>query len=134
LGDLVRKLGEKILPEIIPILEAGLDSTRSDEREGVCIGLSEIMASTSKEMILAFVDNLVPALRYRLLWFSISNTISNKYPYRVCCRKALCDSSPQVRKAAAQTFGSLHSTVGSRALDEVVPNLMKQLVSISYQS
>jgi hypothetical protein len=63
LGDLVRKLGEKILPEIIPILERGLESPRADEREGVCIGLSEIMASTSREMILAFVDNLVPTLR-----------------------------------------------------------------------
>ncbi len=63
MGDLVRKLGEKILPEIIPILEKGLESSRSDEREGVCVGLSEIMSATSREMVLAFVDNLVPTLR-----------------------------------------------------------------------
>ena len=63
LGDLVRKLGEKILPEIIPILEKGLESERDDERQGVCIGLSEIMASTSKDMVMAFVENLVPTLR-----------------------------------------------------------------------
>uniref|UniRef100_A0A8D1U1R5 Stalled ribosome sensor GCN1 n=1 Tax=Sus scrofa TaxID=9823 RepID=A0A8D1U1R5_PIG len=49
LGDLVRKLGEKILPEIIPILEEGLRSQKSDERQGVCIGLSEIMKSTSRD-------------------------------------------------------------------------------------
>lgn len=104
LGDLVRKLGEKILPEIIPILEKGLESTRADERQGVCIGLCEIMANTSKEMILAFVDNLVPTLR-----------------------KALCDPQPEVRKAAALTFGSLHSNVGSRAMEEIVPFLMKKL-------
>ncbi len=48
LGDVVRKLGEKVLPEIIPILERGLVSERSDQRQGVCIGLSEIMSSTSK--------------------------------------------------------------------------------------
>ena len=48
LGDLVKKLGEKVLPEIIPILKQGLDSDQADQRQGVCIGLSEIMASTSK--------------------------------------------------------------------------------------
>lgn len=51
LGDLVRKLGEKILPEIIPILEEGLRSDKSDERQGVCIGLSEIMKSTSRDAV-----------------------------------------------------------------------------------
>ena len=51
LGDLVRKLGERVLPEIIPILERGLDSDKNDERQGVCIGLSEIVASTSKEQV-----------------------------------------------------------------------------------
>lgn len=72
LGDLVRKLGEKILSEIIPILEKGLESDRADERQGVCIGLSEIMASTSREMTLAFVDSLVPTLRFVESDFSYS--------------------------------------------------------------
>ena len=40
-----------MLPEIIPILERGLDSDKNDERQGVCIGLSEIVASTSKEQV-----------------------------------------------------------------------------------
>lgn len=47
----MRKLGEKILPEIIPILEEGLRSQKSDERQGVCIGLSEIMKSTSRDAV-----------------------------------------------------------------------------------
>ena len=47
----MRKLGERILPEIIPILERGLDSDKNDERQGVCIGLSEIVASTSREQV-----------------------------------------------------------------------------------
>ena len=51
LGDIVRKLGEKVLPEIIPILERGLESEESDQRQGVCIGLSEIMSSTSREHV-----------------------------------------------------------------------------------
>lgn len=63
LGDLVRKLGERVLPEIIPILEKGLESDQSDQRQGVCIGLSEIMVSTSRDMVLTFVHSLVPTVR-----------------------------------------------------------------------
>jgi len=54
LGDIVRKLGEKVLPELIPILERGLDSEDSDRRQGVCIGLSEIMSSTSRDHVSSF--------------------------------------------------------------------------------
>ena len=51
MGDLVRKLGERVLPEIIPILEKGLDSPQSDQRQGVCIGLSEIMTACSRDYV-----------------------------------------------------------------------------------
>uniref|UniRef100_A0A673C824 GCN1 activator of EIF2AK4 n=1 Tax=Sphaeramia orbicularis TaxID=375764 RepID=A0A673C824_9TELE len=104
LGDLVRKLGEKILPEIIPILEEGLRSDKSDERQGVCIGLSEIMKSTSKDAVLVFSESLVPTVR-----------------------KALCDPLEEVREAAAKTFEQLHATIGHQALDDILPMLLKQL-------
>ncbi|XP_012704734.2 eIF-2-alpha kinase activator GCN1 isoform X1 [Fundulus heteroclitus] len=104
LGDLVRKLGEKILPEIIPILEDGLRSDKSDERQGVCIGLSEIMKSTSKDAVLVFSESLVPTVR-----------------------KALCDPLEEVREAAAKTFEQLHATIGHQALDDILPTLLKQL-------
>lgn len=104
LGDLVRKLGERVLPEIIPILEKGLDSEEADQRQGVCIGLSEIMASTSKDMVLSFVNSLVPTVR-----------------------KALSDPLPEVRHAAAKTFDSLHSTVGTKALDDILPSMLEGL-------
>lgn len=108
MGDLVRKLGERVLPEIIPILEKGLESSQPDQRQGVCIGLSEIMASTSRDMVLTFVNSLVPTVR-----------------------KALCDPLPEVRQAAAKTFDSLHSTVGVRALDDILPAMLHQLVNTS---
>ena len=73
LGDLVKKLGERVLPEIIPILEKGLESEHSEKRQGVCVGLSEIMTSTSREMVLSFADSLVPTVR-----------------------RALCDELPEV--------------------------------------
>ncbi|KAM4708063.1 stalled ribosome sensor GCN1 [Discoglossus pictus] len=104
LGDLVRKLGEKILPEIIPILEEGLRSDKSDERQGVCIGLSEIMKSTSRDAVLFFAESLVPTVR-----------------------KALCDPLEEVREAAAKTFEQLHSTIGYQALEDILPYLLEQL-------
>ncbi|XP_026540403.1 eIF-2-alpha kinase activator GCN1 [Notechis scutatus] len=104
LGDLVRKLGEKILPEIIPILEEGLRSEKSDKRQGVCIGLSEIMKSTSRDAVLCFSESLVPTVR-----------------------KALCDPLEEVREAAAKTFEQLHSTIGFQALEDILPFLLKQL-------
>ena len=46
-------------------------------------------------------------------------------------RKALCDSDPAVRQAAAKTFDSLHSTVGGRALDDILPSMLEQLSDAS---
>ncbi len=89
LGDLVRKLGERVLPEIIPMLEDGLVSAETQKRQGVCIGLSEIIQQTSRDNVLLYVDSLLPTVR-----------------------NALCDTEEEVRAAAAQTFDSLHSTVG----------------------
>ena len=100
----MRKLGERVLPEIIPILEKGLRSEESDKRQGVCVGLSEILTSTSREMVMSFVDSLVPTVR-----------------------RALCDKDPDVRIAAARTFDSLHTTVGAKALDDILPHMLDQL-------
>lgn len=43
-------------------------------------------------------------------------------------RRALCDPLPEVREAAARTFDNLHHNIGSRALDEILPDLLKKLV------
>ncbi|KAF9359136.1 translational activator of GCN4 [Mortierella sp. AD094] len=104
LGDLVRKLGEAVLSEIIPILEAGLESPESDTRQGVCVGLSEIMATAGKVHVTDYVDSIIPAVR-----------------------KALLDESPDVREAAAQAFDTLHQCVGPKAIDEILPSLLANL-------
>lgn len=46
-------------------------------------------------------------------------------------RKALCDPLEEVREAAAKTFEQLHSTIGYQALEDILPFLLKQLVSVS---
>ncbi|CAG8669579.1 15139_t:CDS:10, partial [Gigaspora margarita] len=106
LGELVRKLGESVMSEIIPILEEGLESPESDKRQGVCIGLSEIMSTAGKVQVIDYVDSIIPAVR-----------------------KALVDESGEVREAAAQAFDTLQQHVGDKAIDEILPTLLNSLQS-----
>ncbi|KAL5712127.1 eIF-2-alpha kinase activator GCN1 [Ranunculus cassubicifolius] len=104
LGELVRKLGERVLPLIIPILSQGLKDSSTSRRQGVCIGLSEVMASAGKSQLLTFMDELIPTIR-----------------------TALCDSTPEVRESAAQAFSTLYKSAGMQAIDEIVPTLLHAL-------
>ncbi|XP_019853006.1 PREDICTED: eIF-2-alpha kinase activator GCN1 isoform X2 [Amphimedon queenslandica] len=104
LGDLVRKLGERILPELFPMLERGLKSNIAQEREGVCFGLSQIILETSREYMNMYSSSLIPMVR-----------------------SALCDKESDVRGAAAKTFESLHSAVGNSILEPILGPLLDQL-------
>eukprot|EP01117_Protostelium_nocturnum_P009440 TRINITY_DN3367_c0_g3_i1.p1 TRINITY_DN3367_c0_g3~~TRINITY_DN3367_c0_g3_i1.p1 ORF type:complete len:2582 (-),score=1035.41 TRINITY_DN3367_c0_g3_i1:96-7841(-) len=104
LGDLVQKLGERILPEIIPILEEGLQSDDADTRQGVCIGLKEVMEYSNKQHLTTYSNVLIPAVK-----------------------KALCDELEEVREAAAQAFDILHKNIGNKALDDILPPLLEGL-------
>ena len=46
-------------------------------------------------------------------------------------RRALIDPLPEVRVAAAKTFDQLHNTIGSKALDDILPDLLKKMVSVA---
>ncbi|KAK2994711.1 hypothetical protein RJ640_002517 [Escallonia rubra] len=104
LGELVRKLGERVLPLIIPILSHGLKDTNPSRRQGVCIGLSEVMASAGKSQLLSFMDELIPTIR-----------------------TALCDSMVEVRESAGLAFSTLYKSAGMQAIDEIVPTLLHAL-------
>ncbi|KAI0489335.1 hypothetical protein KFK09_029177 [Dendrobium nobile] len=104
LGELVRKLGERVLPSIIPFLSQGLNDPDASRRQGVCIGLSEVMASAGKQQLLSFMDDLIPTIR-----------------------TALCDSMPEVRESAALAFSTLYKSAGMQAIDDIVPTLLKAL-------
>ncbi|KAA8538955.1 hypothetical protein F0562_025647 [Nyssa sinensis] len=104
LGELVRKLGERVLSLIIPILSQGLKDPNTSRRQGVCIGLSEVMASAGKNQLLSFMDELIPTIR-----------------------TALCDSMPEVRESAGLAFSTLYKSAGMQAIDEIVPTLLHAL-------
>ncbi|XP_009587833.1 protein ILITYHIA isoform X1 [Nicotiana tomentosiformis] len=104
LGELVRKLGERVLPSIIPILSQGLKDPNPSRRQGVCIGLSEVMASAGRSQLLSFMDELIPTIR-----------------------TALCDSMIEVRESAGLAFSTLYKNAGMQAIDEIVPTLLHAL-------
>lgn len=46
-------------------------------------------------------------------------------------RRALIDPLPEVRVAAARTFDQLHNTIGAKALDDILPDLLKKMVHVT---
>lgn len=106
LGEVVTKLGDTVLPEIIPVLRDALRDGDLNTKRGVCVGLTEVIKSSTKEQILRFIDIIVKLVQ-----------------------DALCNEDEEVCKMAATSFQSLYYVVGNRALDEVVPSLMVALES-----
>ena len=110
LGDLVKKLSDRILPEVVPILEMALQTEDIVQRQGVCLGLSEIVSATSKEQVELYSDSLLPAIR-----------------------TALTDPCADVRNAAAGTFAALHNVLGTKALDEILSPLLAMMETMEGQ-
>ncbi|RLN63550.1 hypothetical protein BBP00_00004061 [Phytophthora kernoviae] len=107
LGEIVRKLGEHVLPEVVPILRAGLSpSLPTGRRQGACVGLAEVIDCCTKKQIEDYVDTIVDAVL-----------------------DGLCDELAEVRASAAQAFDVLHKGIGYRAIDETVPMLLERIRS-----
>merc|ERR1719503_452758 len=82
LGDLVHKMGESVLPMVLPILMDGIQDEDPVKRQGICLGLGQVIAASTKAMIDQFVEDFIPPVQL-----------------------ALFDAEELVREAAAQTFG-----------------------------
>ena len=104
LGELVRKLGERVLPEVFPILRAGLESEDKDTREGVCLGLAEVLGAARKEQLEEYYAEVVPVIR-----------------------DALCDAEDAVRNAAGSAFDAMFRHGGADTASDIVPALLAKL-------
>ncbi len=101
LGDIVAKLGDKVLPAVVKPLREGLRSEIVSQRQGVCSGLNEIMAACTRKQAEDYIDVLVPALQ-----------------------QALCDPALEVCSQAARAFQTLFKAVGVKAIHQIVPTLL----------
>lgn len=105
LGELIRKAGEGVLASLLPTLEEGLQtSTDSDNKQGICIALREIISSASQDALEDYEKTLTSVVRV-----------------------ALVDSNDEVREAAAEAFDSLQKIFGKKAVDQVLPYLLNLL-------
>ncbi|EDQ88831.1 uncharacterized protein MONBRDRAFT_8718 [Monosiga brevicollis MX1] len=104
LGELVRKLGERVLPDVFPLLEAAAASDDLNKRRGACYGFGNIMTVLSDEQIEKYSEILLTAVR-----------------------NALGDSDADIRAAAAESFASLHTSLGNQVIEDILPVLLNQL-------
>lgn len=106
LGDVVTKLGEMVLPQIIPVLRKSLYEGDEHTKRGVCVGLTDVIKCCSKEQIIRFLEIITKLVQ-----------------------DALSDDDEEVRSMASQSFQGLYTLVGTRAFDEIVPSLMVSLAN-----
>ncbi len=112
MGEMVAKLGDRVLPEVIPILQQGLDADESElKRAGVSLGLSEVIDNCQRQQLVQHLEEVVHTVR-----------------------KGLCDEADSVRSSAALGFDSLYKSIGQRAIEEVVPTLLHSLDDASANS
>ncbi|TIA90061.1 hypothetical protein E3P99_01792 [Wallemia hederae] len=108
LGEIGRKLGEKILHDVIPTLQSGVDSISAQHREGVCIAFAELLKNVESEKIESHHEVIISSVR-----------------------KCLVDDDKRVRGAAARAFDAMQLHIGGAAIDETIPTLVEALSSNS---
>lgn len=109
-GDLVGKLGERVMPELMPIFMNTLSTGDAHVREGVCIGLAELINATTKDLLAQYLDDLIPAIR-----------------------QAIIDDVDTVRSSASLVVALLHGSVGPRATTDVVTWVLAQLQDVEVE-
>ncbi|PRW50843.1 Translational activator GCN1 isoform A [Chlorella sorokiniana] len=111
LGELVRKMGDRILSQIIPILREGMASPAATTRQGVCNGLKEVMENATRTQLADHLADLLQPIQ-----------------------GALCDDDAGVRTAAGGVFNVLFKSGGGSAMDSVIPALLSGLDSDAHSA
>lgn len=124
MGELCRKLGERILGEILPILRTNSVSPDNRTREGSCLALVEIMYE-----IMNLYSVILPDKCSIFDRESATDTQREVHDDDIVLvvRTALVDDDANVRAAAAQAFDSLQEHLGGKAVDQTIPTLLEAL-------
>lgn len=104
LRDVARRLGDSLLPTVLPVLQAEMKAPSAARRQGVCLGLEAVLHAVSARDLDDHSTLVVSSVR-----------------------TALCDVDSTVREAAAGAFNELARTIGERAIHAVVPALLATL-------
>lgn len=101
LGELVRKMGGRVIHQIMPIMSAGIQSEAAETRQGVCWGLREVLENVTRDQLADHIGEILPTIQ-----------------------SALVDTDPGVRQAAGAAIGVLFKTGGGSGVDGVLPTLL----------
>ncbi|KAG9005891.1 translational activator of GCN4 [Tulasnella sp. JGI-2019a] len=104
MGELCRKLGDKIIGDIIPMIREASESQSAQTREGACMAISEVIENANENAQENYEDQIIALVR-------------------VC----LVDDSAEVRAAAAMAFDALQQHYGNKAIDQTIPTLLEAL-------
>ncbi|CAG9462953.1 unnamed protein product [Pedinophyceae sp. YPF-701] len=108
-GELVKKMGERVVARVVPILRNGMTSPDTATRQGVCYGLREVLESMGRQQLAEHLPTLLPAVQ-----------------------AALVDQDEDVREAAGGAFSSLFRGGAASVVENVVPGLVRQLGSAEH--
>ncbi|KNE67902.1 hypothetical protein AMAG_12619 [Allomyces macrogynus ATCC 38327] len=100
LGDIVRKLGDGILDQMMPVLNAQFDASP----RGVCRALVHVMRAAGRHNTQGHLELVVG-----------------------CVSRALSHPNDDVREAGAATFDALYNQVGPTCIDLVLSPMIKDL-------
>ncbi len=67
LGELVRKMGERVLGHIIPILQQGMGAEEASTRQGVCYGMKELLDNITRQQLAEHLGALLPTVQAALV-------------------------------------------------------------------
>ena len=109
LNDTISKLGDHVLPMVLPEMTAGLSPDNDEKaREGLCMGLAEVFNALTKKQYQEYEYILLP-----------------------CLERAICDSSSEVLTHAATAFSKLTKVAGLQPAEKVVSSLVKKIATSS---
>jgi hypothetical protein len=104
-------MGDRVVSRVIPILRENVSSPDPASRQGVCLGLKEVLENINKHQLAEHMSEILPTVQ-----------------------AALTDQEAGVREAAGEAFAILFKGGpggggGASAVDQVVPSMVSGLES-----
>merc|ERR1712091_775278 len=107
LAELVKKMGERVLPKILKALREGGpgEAASLETRRGACRGAGEVLANCNRNLLSRVLPELLPLVQ-----------------------QGLCDSDPATREASGRAIAALFRGPGAAAVEEtVIPSTLDVL-------
>ncbi|KAG5518493.1 hypothetical protein PMAC_002889 [Pneumocystis sp. 'macacae'] len=105
LGELVKKLGEDMMPHLLLPLQEGMNYSEATAKVRICIALTEIIRNSDIETLEPYKNGLIKTIQYGLI------------------------DVEKVRKAIAQMFNVIYELYGNAIINQILPNLLDALHS-----